>query len=90
MVLMEQAPAGGFWLCPSAVFQDESGGGSGELPPNAVFVQVRGAGKKAVAFLAGPLTVTGKLYLKPQSPRIVVTLDSSTRTTTKPRGSQKT
>lgn len=90
MAQMEDAPTGGFWLCPRAVFQDESGAGSGELPPNAIFVQVRGAGKKSVAFLAGPLTVTGKLFLKAESPRIIVVLDSSQQIKPTPRkGSQK-
>ena len=78
MALLEKPPAGGFWLCPSPVFQDESGAGSGDLPPNAVFVVVRGAGKKPVAHLFGKLSVSGVLSLKSTSPRIVVTLDSET------------
>jgi hypothetical protein len=38
LVVFEEAPADGFWLAPRPVFQDESGAGSGELPPTAVRV----------------------------------------------------
>lgn len=76
MALMDEPPQGGFWLCPSQVFQDESGAGSGDLPPNAVFVVVRGAGKKPIAHLAGRLSVTGILAFGPKDPRITLTLDS--------------
>ncbi len=77
MPLMETPPIGGFWLSPTPVFQDESGAGTGDLPPNSVFVMVRGAGQRPVKYLAGLLSVSGKLKLNPSSPRIVITLDSS-------------
>jgi hypothetical protein len=76
MALIENPPLGGFWLCPNQVFQDESGGGTGDLPPNAVFVVVRGAGKKPIAHLAGRLAVSGILSIKSEAPRFVLTLDS--------------
>ncbi len=76
MALMEHPPHGGFWLCPSPVFQDESGAGTGDLPPNAIFVKVRGAGDQEVAFLRGSLVVTGVLHLQKEAPRIQITLDS--------------
>ncbi|MBC8065722.1 MAG: hypothetical protein H7Y17_12900 [Chlorobia bacterium] len=76
MARLEEAPKGGFWLCSSPVFQDESGAGSGELPPNAIYVIVRGAGKKPVAYLAGKLAISGVLQIKKEAPRLVLTLDS--------------
>lgn len=76
MALMEEPPAGGFWLCPSPVFQDESGAGTGDLPPNSVFVVVRGAGKKPVAHLFGKLAMTGTLSIRAEAPRMVLTLDT--------------
>lgn len=76
MARLEDSPKGGFWLCPNPVFQDESGAGSGELPPNAVYVVVRGAGTKPVAHLAGRLAVSGVLQIKKETPRLVLTLDS--------------
>jgi hypothetical protein len=83
MAQLEDAPAGGFWLCPTPVFQDESGGGSGDLPPNAVFVVVRGAGSKPVAYLRGPLSITGTLKLNRESPRISLVLDSQAESKSK-------
>jgi hypothetical protein len=91
MALMENPPPGGFWLCPNAVFQDESGAGTGELPPNAVFVAVRGAGKKPVSYLAGRLSVSGILRLNPEHPRLTLTLDSTKDIVLpKSKGSRKT
>lgn len=77
MARMEDPTAGGFWLCPSPVFQDESGGGTGELPPNAIFVVVRGAGKKPINYLAGALSVSGRLNIRTEAPRLTITLDST-------------
>ena len=76
MALMEEQIAGGFWLSPTPVFQDESGAGTGDLPPNAIFVKVRGAGQEQILFLRGLLSVSGVLRLHSESPRIVITLDS--------------
>ena len=76
MAMQENASTGGFWLCPTPIFQDESGAGTGDLPPNAVFVQVRGAGSKPVSYLRGKLSVTGKFHLKGAHPRLVLLLDS--------------
>jgi len=76
MAQMEAAPVGGFWLCPTPVFQDESGAGTGDLPPTAIFVVVRGASDGPVAHLRGRLRVSGKLALSDSSPRIQIVLDS--------------
>jgi hypothetical protein len=76
MAQMETAPSGGFWLCPTPVFQDESGAGTGDLPPTAIFVVVRGAGDGPVAHLRGKLKISGRLALSEKTPRIQILLDS--------------
>lgn len=63
MARMEEPPGGGFWLVPRPLECDESGDGTGDLPPSAVFVVVRSAGARAVAFRPGLLSVTGVLEL---------------------------
>lgn len=63
MAQMEEPPGGGFWLVPRPLECDESGDGTGDLPPTAVFVVVRSAGDRAVAFRPGLLSVTGVLEL---------------------------
>lgn len=77
MAQMEEPPKGGFWLVPRPVFQDESGGGTGDLPPNSVFVIVRSSPSKSISYLPGGITVTGTLKLSNKSPRISLVLDSS-------------
>ena len=76
MAQMEDRPIGGFWLCPTPVFQDESGAGTGDLPPTAIFVVVRGAGDGPVAHLRGKLRVSGRLALSETTPKIQIILDS--------------
>lgn len=61
MPRMEIPPRGGFYLCPRPLIADEGGGGTADLPPNAVRVIVRSAAGQEYAFLAGPLEVTGIL-----------------------------
>ncbi len=64
MAAMEQPPLGGFYLCSFPVNCDESGGGIGDLPPNAVFVVVRSAGGKPLpGHIGRPLIVSGTLEL---------------------------
>ncbi|MCC7230847.1 MAG: hypothetical protein IT203_10670, partial [Fimbriimonadaceae bacterium] len=77
MAQMEEPPKGGFWLVPRPVFQDESGGGAGDLPPNSVFVIVRSSPNKSISYLPGGIAVTGTLKLSNKSPRISLVLDSS-------------
>jgi len=61
MAQMEDAPPGAFYLCPRPVFCDEAGGGTADLPPNAVRVIVRSAKDKSIAFTPQLLEVTGIL-----------------------------
>ncbi len=63
MAHMEDPPAGAFWLVPRPVACDESGGGVGDLPPDAVRVVVRSAAGTPVGFVPGALAVTGLLEL---------------------------
>jgi hypothetical protein len=63
MPQMEVPPRGAFYLCPRPIFVDESGGGTADLPPTAVRVVVRSAPGEEVAFIPGPLEVTGTLEI---------------------------
>ncbi|HJP82884.1 MAG TPA: hypothetical protein VJ835_05200 [Fimbriimonadaceae bacterium] len=76
MVQMENPSKGGFWLAAQSIHVDESGAGIGDLPPNAIFVRVAGAGDKPVAFLGGKLLVVGKLRLSNTFPKITIQLQS--------------
>ena len=66
MAQMETPPKGGFYLCPSPVLATEGGGGTADLPPDAVLVIVRSAEGKALGHIPRPLEVTGLLELGPQ------------------------
>lgn len=61
LVVFEEAPGDGFWLSPRPVFQDESGAGSGELPPSCVRVTAPAEVLAALPDDAVPLEVTGTL-----------------------------
>ncbi|BDI30702.1 hypothetical protein CCAX7_27530 [Capsulimonas corticalis] len=66
MAHMEDAPLGAFYVCPHPTFCDEEGGGSADLPPDAVRVIVRGAKGRTVEFVPRPVLVTGVLQVGPQ------------------------
>lgn len=70
MAEMEHMPDGYFYLCSRPILCDESGGGIGELPIDAVRVVVR-VGKmrkgQTIKFLAPPIEVSGVLELGGQS-----------------------
>lgn len=59
MARMEDPPRGGFYLVPRPLFCDESGGGTGDLPPASVLVQGAAADDTVVPFAPGALAVTG-------------------------------
>ena len=66
MAQLETAPRGGFFLVPSPVDGDESGGGTADLPPSAVFVIVPSAAGRSIDTVPGPVRVTGVLELGPR------------------------
>jgi hypothetical protein len=61
MAKMELPPSGGFYLAAQPVTCDEAGGGSADLPPNAVYVVVRSHAGHTVSYTPRPLEVTGVL-----------------------------
>lgn len=63
MVEMELPPRGAFYLVPHPLFADESGGGTADLPPQAVRVVVRSSRGEAIPFVARRIEVTGVLVL---------------------------
>ncbi|HVO11355.1 MAG TPA: hypothetical protein VMX54_11495 [Vicinamibacteria bacterium] len=65
MAEMESPPTGGFYLCAAPVTATEAGGGTADLPPDAVFVVVKSAAGKPLQHIARPLEVTGVLELGP-------------------------
>ena len=61
MVKMELAPKGAFDLTPRPVSCDEEGGGTADLPPEAVYVVVRSSPGEEVPYTPRALEVTGLL-----------------------------
>ncbi len=61
MAKMEVAPKGAFYLTPRPVSCDEEGGGTADLPPEAVFVVVRSSAGKEIPHSPRALEVTGLL-----------------------------
>jgi hypothetical protein len=61
MAELELPARGGFYLAYFPAMCDESAGGRGDLPQSSVFVELAAAKGKAVAFLPGPLEVSGTL-----------------------------
>jgi hypothetical protein len=67
MAEMEHMPEGYFYLCARPIFCDESGGGIGELPVDAVRVVVRASRGKPIKFVPQPIEIHGVLELGGQS-----------------------
>jgi hypothetical protein len=63
MARMERPPADGFYLTRRPLFCDEGGGGTGDLPPDAIRVEVVGPGSGTVAYIPGPIEIIGVLQL---------------------------
>ena len=61
LVVFEEPIADGFWLAPQPVFQDESGAGSGDIPPLSIRVIAPPALLRALPADAAPLEVVGRL-----------------------------
>jgi hypothetical protein len=61
MAELEEPPRGAFYLASRPVRCDEGGGGTGDLPPDAVRVVVRSASGEEIPFYPGLLEVTGLL-----------------------------
>ncbi len=61
MAKMEVAPRGAFYLTPRPVSCDEEGGGTADLPPEAVYVMVRSSAGKEIPHSPRALEVTGLL-----------------------------
>ncbi len=59
MAHMEDPPRGAFYLASHPVQCDEGGGGTGDLPPDAVRVVVRSAAGDEIPFYPGPIEVSG-------------------------------
>jgi hypothetical protein len=60
MAHMEIPPHGAFWLCRMPVAADEAGGGTADLPPESVLVELTPARADPVEPIAGPLRVEGR------------------------------
>jgi hypothetical protein len=61
MAKMEVAPKGAFYLTPRPVSCDEEGGGTADLPPEAVYVLVRSSAGEEIPHTPRALEVTGLL-----------------------------
>lgn len=61
MAKMEVAPKGAFYLTPRPVSCDEEGGGTADLPPEAVYVRVRSLAGQEIPWAPNALEVTGLL-----------------------------
>jgi hypothetical protein len=67
MAFLEEAPAGVFYLAATPVHGDEAAGGTADLPPDAVRVQVRSAAGAPVRWRPGLIEVTGRLQVGSQA-----------------------
>jgi hypothetical protein len=61
MIQMEDPPKGAFYLSPRPVEQDESGGGTGDIPPSSVLVKVPGVSGQEIPWRPAPVEVVGTL-----------------------------
>jgi hypothetical protein len=66
MAHMVLPPRGAFYLAPRPIACDEAGGGTADLPPEAVLVLVRALAGESVPFSPRALEVTGVLALGPR------------------------
>lgn len=93
LVVFEDRDADGFWIAPHAVFQDESGAGSGDLPPTAVWVLAPVPVLRALPPDSVPLEVVGRLELgrkddaqgRPSRVRVIVDSPRDVRRLAPPR-----
>ena len=67
MALMEEPPKGAFYLCAFPVEATESGGGTADLPPEAVLVVVPSARGHELAHIPRRLEAIGVLEVGPQA-----------------------
>ncbi len=67
MIDQEEPTKGTFYLWKRPVFNDESGAGVGDVPPDAILVVVRGAKNAVISHTARPLQVTGILEVGPRT-----------------------
>jgi hypothetical protein len=67
MAHLEEGPDGAFYLVPRPVECDEGGGGTADLPVEAVRVVVRSAVGAPVRWLPGPIEVTGRFEVGPEA-----------------------
>ena len=67
MALMEEPPKGAFYLCAFPVEATESGGGTADLPPEAVLVVVPSARGRELAHIPRRLEAVGVLEVGPQA-----------------------
>jgi hypothetical protein len=63
MAELEEPSRGAFYLTARPVRCDEGGGGTGDLPPDAVLVIVRSASDQEIPFYPGAIEVAGVLGL---------------------------
>jgi hypothetical protein len=61
LVVFEAPVPDAFWLAPRPIFQDESGAGSGDLPPSAVRVRAPAAVVRALPEGTAPVEAVGRL-----------------------------
>ena len=61
MAQLEEPPNGAFYLVPHPLFCDEGGGGTADLPLEAIRVLVRSSPDVPIRFIPGLLEVTGVL-----------------------------
>jgi hypothetical protein len=61
MVQLEEPLRGEFYLAPRPVEQDESGGGTADVPVDAVLVRVPGLAEREIPWRGNPVEVEGTL-----------------------------
>lgn len=95
MTQLQDPPLGAFYLCPRPILADESGSGTGDLPPESVLVIMPSSQGKKISFIPGPLEIVGILEvgrLEEASGRVSfirLVLDKSERTRSVPRSTHR-